>query len=346
MESFNAAVLVKNNKPLKFYKLKLKKLDANQVLVRILYSAFCSSQYGEISGIKGKDLFLPHCLGHEASATVVEVGENVSKVKKNDLVVLHWMKSSGSETGGIKFESKNSLKPINAGQITTFSEYSIVSENRLTKIPKKKFNSKILPLMGCSLPVAISTLEKILNIRLGKKILIIGGGALGLPMIHYCKKMSLSNIDVIEIRKKAIKKSKIFGSTKVYKNVNDSNLILNLKNNFYDYIVDTTGSSKLLSQILQYPSKGKIVLVGVPKFNEKLAINTLKLNYGLKLIGSYGGDFSPQEDLLRYLTFFVKTKFNFNEYIDRTYNLKNINKLVKDYKNNKIFGKAIIKVNN
>ena len=70
------------------------------------------------------------------------------------------------------------------------------------------------------------------------------------------------------------------------------------------------------------------------------------MNYGLRLIGSYGGDFSPQEDLLRYLTFFVKTKFNFNEYIDRTYNLKNINKLVKDYKNNKIFGKAIIKVNN
>ena len=93
------------------------------------------------------------------------------------------MKSDGSDAGGIKYESKDYPKSINAGQITTFSEYSIVSENGLTKVPKNKFNLKILPLMGCSIPVAISTLEKILNVRFGKNILILGGGALGIPMI-------------------------------------------------------------------------------------------------------------------------------------------------------------------
>ena len=343
MKDYKAAVIIKNNKPLKLFNIRLKKPESNQVLVKILYSAFCSSQYGEISGIKGKDNFLPHCLGHEACATVIEVGARVNKVKKNDLVVLHWMKSKGSDSGGIKYESKDFKKSINAGQITTFSEYSIISENRLTKIPKNKFNLKILPLMGCSIPVAISTLEKILNIRVGKKILILGGGALGLPMIHYCKNFLLSNIDVFEKRTKAIKKCKVFGSTKVYNNIRDRNLVLKLKSNFYDYIVDTTGSAKLLSKVLHYPSKGKTALVGVPRFNQKLAINTLKFNYGLKLLGSYGGDFSPEDDLLRYLSFFVKTKFNFKEYISGTYLLKDINKLVKDYKNQKIFGKALIK---
>lgn len=345
MKVFKAAIITKNNKPLKIINIQLIKPQYNQVLVKILYSAFCSSQYGEIEGVKGKDNYLPHCLGHEACAKVILTGSGVKKVKKNDLVVLHWMKSKGQEADGIKYKSKDCKKRINAGQITTFSEYSIISENRLTRVPKNKYNLKNLPLMGCSLPIAISTLEKILNIRIGKNILILGGGALGLPMIHYCNKILLSNIDVLEARGKAIKKCKTFGATKVYDGEKNSNLIIKLKNNFYDYIVDTTGSSKLLSKILNYPTKGKIALVGVPRFNEKLAINTLKINYGLKLLGSYGGNFAPDEDLIRYLNFFKKTKFNFKKYIDRTYFLKDINKLVQDYKNRKIFGKALIKIN-
>ena len=332
MKSFKAAVIVKSKKPLKIMNINFKSPETNQVMVKILYSAFCSSQYGEMIGIKGKDKFLPHCLGHEACGVVIKVGPGVKKVKSNDLVVLHWMKSKGSDSGGIKYKSEDCSKSINAGQVTTFSEYSIVSENRLTKIPKNKFNLKILPLMGCSIPVAISTLEKILNIKIGKNILIIGGGALGIPMIHFSKKLLLSNIEVVENRKMALKKSKIFGATKTPKKVQDQILISKLKNNFYDYIVDTTGSAKLLSKILQYPSKGKVVVVGVPKYNQKLAVNTLKLNYGLELLGSYGGDFSPDDDLLRYLNFLIKTNFNFKKYVDGIYPLKQINKLYNDFK--------------
>ena len=346
MKSFKAAVIVKSRKPLKIMNINFKSPETNQVMVKILYSAFCSSQYGEMIGIKGKDKFLPHCLGHEACGVVIKVGPGVKKVKGNDLVVLHWMKSKGSDSGGIKYKSEDCSKSINAGQVTTFSEYSIVSENRLTKIPKNKFNLKILPLMGCSIPVAISTLEKILNIKIGKNILIIGGGALGIPMIHFSKKLLLSNIEVVENRKMALKKSKIFGATKTHKKVQDQILISKLKNNFYDYIVDTTGSAKLLSKILQYPSKGKVVVVGVPKYNQKLTVNTLKLNYGLKLLGSYGGDFSPDDDLMRYLNFLKKTNFNFKKYVDGIYPLKQINKLYNDFKNQKIFGKALITFSN
>ena len=63
MKDFKA-VITKSNKPLKLLNIKFKKPESNQVLVKILYSAFCSSQYGEISGIKGK-IILPHCLGHD-----------------------------------------------------------------------------------------------------------------------------------------------------------------------------------------------------------------------------------------------------------------------------------------
>ena len=92
---FNSAVLYKQKKPLKFTKVHLPILKKGQVLVKIIYSGFCSSQFGEIRGLKGKDNYLPHFLGHEACAKVLSIGNKVKKVKKNDLVVIHWMKSKG-----------------------------------------------------------------------------------------------------------------------------------------------------------------------------------------------------------------------------------------------------------
>ena len=75
---------------------------------------------------------MPHLLGHEASGIVVEAGPGVKKVKKNDNVLLHWMPGSGISSKGPQFRFKNKI--INSGPITTFSQYSIISENRLTKI--------------------------------------------------------------------------------------------------------------------------------------------------------------------------------------------------------------------
>ena len=133
MGFFKSAVLVKQNKPLKIFDIKIPEPVFGQVLVKILYSGFCSSQFGEIKGVKGKDNYLPHLLGHEACGIVLKVGSDVKKVKRNDLFVLHWMKSKGKESQKIKYISKNGLK-INSGKVTTFSNLSLVSENRITKI--------------------------------------------------------------------------------------------------------------------------------------------------------------------------------------------------------------------
>ena len=341
---FKSAVLFKNNKPLKIIKLNFKKPEKNQVLVKINYSGFCSSQYGEIIGIKGKDKFLPHCLGHEAFGKITDVGSGVTKVKKNDQVVLHWMKSSGSDCRKIHYKSERGLS-INSGKITTFSYFTLVSQNRVTKIPKNKYSPKILPLMGCSISVGISTLEKIAKIRRDKNILILGSGALGLPMIHYCKHEGLKNIEILEQNMLAAKKATNFGATKVYNSLDNSKLKYNLSRNFYDYICDTTGSSKLITSILGFPIFCKFIFLGVPRFNEKFKVNSLKINYGLKLLGSYGGNFNPQKDLVRYLNLLKKTKFNFRDYIYKVYNFNKINNLIKDYKKNKVIGKALIKFN-
>ena len=99
-----AAILIKNKEKLLIADIELpKKLSFGQVLVKIQYSGICGAQINEIDGVKGKDKYLPHLLGHEGSGIVEKIGEGVSSVKPGDHVVLHWRKGSGIESATPKF---------------------------------------------------------------------------------------------------------------------------------------------------------------------------------------------------------------------------------------------------
>ena len=131
-----AAVLIKKNK-IKIKKLILPDLKKGQVLVKIKYSSICHTQIQEIHGLRGKDRYLPHCLGHEASGVVINKHSSVKKVNKKDFVCLTWVFSKGISAGGsIYHDTKNNK--INAGPVNTFSNYAIISEDKIQKIKKKK----------------------------------------------------------------------------------------------------------------------------------------------------------------------------------------------------------------
>ena len=135
---FDAAVLVRTAEPLKFYRVEFPDLKFGQVLVKINYSGVCRSQLMEIDGNRGEDKWLPHMLGHEGSGEIIAVGDGVKKVKIGEEVILTWIKGEGVEADRPQSYSSNGIK-INAGHVTTFSNYSVVSENRVAKKPLKKF---------------------------------------------------------------------------------------------------------------------------------------------------------------------------------------------------------------
>ena len=56
------------------------------------YSGICGSQIAEYLGLRGKDKYLPHLLGHEGTGIVHSIGKNVKKLKKGDRVFLTWIK--------------------------------------------------------------------------------------------------------------------------------------------------------------------------------------------------------------------------------------------------------------
>ena len=77
---------------------------------------------------------MPHLLGHEGSGIVEKIGEGVTTVKPGEHVVLHWRPSAGIQSSPAKYSWDG--KQVNAGWVTTFNEKAVVSENRLTAIPK------------------------------------------------------------------------------------------------------------------------------------------------------------------------------------------------------------------
>src|SRR6266700_8263174 len=117
-----AAILTELNKPLTIADIALpKQLSFGQVLVKVHYSGICGAQLNEIEGAKGPDKFLPHLLGHEATAIVEEIGEGVTTVKPGDRVVCHWRKGAGLQAPPATYTSK-AFSKINSGWVTTFSE--------------------------------------------------------------------------------------------------------------------------------------------------------------------------------------------------------------------------------
>src|SRR6202020_1932704 len=88
VKTAKAAILAQSHQPLVADGISLPEtLGVGQVLVKVLYSTICGAQLNEIAAIKGPDKFLPHLLGHEASAQVVEVGLGVTTVKPELTVV-------------------------------------------------------------------------------------------------------------------------------------------------------------------------------------------------------------------------------------------------------------------
>src|ERR1700681_3389574 len=94
-----AALLVQTGKPLGLAEIEIPSLKLGQVLVEITFSGACGTQVMEWRGDKGEDKCLPHCLGHEGTGLVLEVGSAVTKVKPGNAVVLSWIKAAGLEAG-------------------------------------------------------------------------------------------------------------------------------------------------------------------------------------------------------------------------------------------------------
>ena len=337
-----AAILAYQKKPLLVEYIGMpEKLLKGQILIKLKYAGICGSQLGEVDGVKGKDNFLPHMLGHEGVGKVIEIGPMVKKVKKGDKVLLHWMSSNGIDAKPAIYKWRN--KKLNAGKITTFSNHSIISENRITKINKYKNDLDIL-LLGCTASTAIGSVKKLCKIRPNQNVVVAGCGPIGLYLIKYLNFLKVKNIISIDINKKKIELSKKYGATETILTNKKNKNKLNFIKGKIDYFFECTGNSNIIEKGYEsLKEKGSIILIGVPHFRSKVSINTLAINLGKKFIGSKGGKFNPSKDFKNFSKIVGLKNLNSKNFIVKKFKLEDINQILDQMRKNNLIGKSVIK---
>ena len=337
-----AAVLEQTNQPLSINHLEIPTLQKGQVLVKLSYSGVCHSQLMEARGQRGHDKYLPHLLGHEATGVVQAIGKDVSKVTINDRVVLGWIAGDGIDANCPKYTNQNG-HTINAGKVTTFSEYTIVSENRVMKLPDD-IPMDVGVLFGCAIPTGAGIVINETQPTQQSSIAIFGLGGIGLSALMATQLYDFKHIIAIDIEESKLQLAKDFGATQTLnaKETTHSEILEQIlfvtSNQGLDYSIEASGLTNTIELAFKCTRNkgGLCIFASHPKAGEKIQIDPFDLICGKQIKGSWGGACHPDKDLPKFFDLYRKGKLPLNKMFDKIYTLDQINDALNDLENHQV----------
>lgn len=331
--SFKAAVLTELNKPLELCSMQMPEINKGQVLVKIEMAGICGSQLMEARGMRGADKYLPHMMGHEAVGHVIKVGEGVKKVKVNDRVILTWIKGEGIDAGGSVLETDDRRK-VNAGPVTTFSEYTVVSENRVIPCPDR-IPDYLAVLLGCALPTGAGMVMNQVKPRKHAKILLIGLGGIGLSALLMLRNYSAEQLVVVDSEQHKLDLALKLGATDVVRY--GENTRAELQNKYqsgFDYAIESAGHCETIELAFELISnKGICHFASHPKSGEKISLDPHQLISGKQIFGTWGGGCDPDIDLKKIGDSFMNTGLTMQDLNISVFSLRNINEALTKLEN-------------
>lgn len=326
-----AAILVETGKPLVIDELTVPALKPGQVLVELAYSGVCHTQLLEVRGHRGEDRFLPHCLGHEGSGTVVEIGAGVTRVKPGDRVVLSWIKAGGLDVPGTVYDWNG--KGVNAGGVTTFGRHSVVSENRLFRVPEGT-PMDLAALLGCAAPTGLGAVLNTAQPSPGQSLVVFGAGGVGLCAIMGARVAGCAPIIAVDLHADKLALARELGADHVLQ-AGEQDIVSEIKRlcpGGADWAIEATGRPAVMRTALESVRQqgGGTVVIGNAHHGEDLIINPGLLNQGKRLLGTWGGDTQPDRDFPRYLRLIESGRLEFASFLTHRYRLDEVNAALDD----------------
>lgn len=337
---FRGAVLVQTRQPLQIINgIRAPALKPGQALVKIRYAGLCHSQLMEAKGLRGPDNYLPHFLGHEGTGHVVETGPGVSKIKTGDEVVLGWIKGEGLEGGPSVYDGPEGMK-INSGSVTTFSEYAVVSENRLVKKPVDT-PSDLAVLYGCALPTGAGLVFNELKPKENAHIAVIGLGGIGLSALMAAAQFKPQSLIAIDIADDKLQFAKDMGASHVLQ-AGRADLIDQVKSIAgpmgVDYAIEAAGLTQTIELGFGLIKRGggQLIFASHPKAGDKIAIDPFELICGKSIRGTWGGGSKPDQDIPLLGQMYRQGRLNLAPLLSHRYRLDQVNEALHDLEHHKI----------
>lgn len=188
MKNVNAYAAHSSDADLKPFDIERREILANDVKIEIDYCGVCHSDIHQCRNDWGNSTY-PVVPGHEIIGRVTEVGEDVTKFKKGDLVGVGCMVDSCQQCDSCKDDleqyCENGMVPTyNGGDkhlgghtFGGYSEMIVVREKFVLKIPENLDTKAVAPLL-CAGITTWSPLRH-WNVKKGDKVGVIGLGGLG-----------------------------------------------------------------------------------------------------------------------------------------------------------------------
>jgi S-(hydroxymethyl)glutathione dehydrogenase/alcohol dehydrogenase len=326
-----AALLVQTGAPLVLAEIDIPALKPGQVLVEIAYSGACGTQVMEWRGDKGEDKWVPHCLGHEGTGTVLETGSAVTKVRASDKVVLSWIRGSGIEAGGAVYMWGE--KKVNAGGVTTFQRHAVVSENRLTLLPAE-LSMDLAVLLGCAAPTGMGAVYNVLKAQPGDAVAVFGTGGVGLHAVMAAALVGAMPVIAIDPNPTRRALAPLYGATHVIDPAATDVLteIKKIVPQGVDIAVESSGAPTAMEMAVNATRQqgGRAVVIGNARQGAVLSLNPAVFNQGKSLMGTWGGDSIPDRDYGRYARLLGAGRFPVRNLLSKPYALEQADQALQD----------------
>jgi len=337
-----AAVAFAPNQPLQIVEVDVEAPKAGEVLIRTVASGVCHTDAYTLSGADSEGVF-PCILGHEGGGIVEAIGEGVTSLaecreckfclsgKTNLCQKVRATQGKGLMPDGTTRFSYNGEPVYHYMGCSTFSEYTVVPEISLAKIPKEAPLEKVC-LLGCGVTTGIGAVLNTAKVEEGATVAIFGLGGIGLAAIIGAKMAKASRIIAIDINPAKFDVARELGATD-FINPKDhekpiQDVIVELTDGGVDYSFECIGNVNLMRAALECCHKGwgESVIIGVAPSGQEIATRPFQLVTGRVWRGSAFGGVRGRTELPSYVEKAQTGEIPLDTFITHTMGLEDINK--------------------
>ena len=338
------------SKPLKIEEIELDDPGVGEVLVKMTAAGLCHSDLSVITGVRPRPV--PMALGHEASATVVKVGEGVSHLKTGDRVVLVFVPSCGTcmpcQEGrpalcepGAEANGKGTLlsgaRRLHLGEqavnhhvgVSAFAEHAVVSSRSCVKI-EADMDPVESALFGCAVLTGVGAVVNTARLQPGQTAAVIGLGGVGMCSLLGVVASGARDVVAIDLNDKKLEIARELGATFTV-NARDPDAAAKVKEHTkggVDFSFEMAGVTPAMELAYRVARRGGTTVTASLFHPQHLwPVQQVSLVAEERTIkGSYIGSCVPSRDVPRYIGLYQRGKLPINRLLGERLKLEEINR--------------------
>jgi S-(hydroxymethyl)glutathione dehydrogenase/alcohol dehydrogenase len=347
-----AAVARKAGEKLSIETVDLEGPREGEVLVEIKATGICHTDDFTLSGADPEGIF-PAILGHEGAGVVVDVGKNVTSLRKGDHVIPlytpecrqceYCLSRKTNLCVSIRATQGRGVMPDGSSRFScdgqpvyhymgtsTFANFTVVPEIALAKIRPDAPLEKVC-YIGCGVTTGIGAVINTAKVEPGARVVVFGLGGIGLNVIQGARMAGAEMIVGVDLNpnRKAIAEK--FGMTHF---VNPTEVagdlvpyLVDLTKGGADYSFECIGNVKVMRQALEccHRGWGQSIIVGVAGAGQEISTRPFQLVTGRVWKGTAFGGARGRTDVPRIVDWYMEGRINIDDLITHVLPFEQIN---------------------